>query len=411
MYGEILASDPNQPDALHFLGVLRHQTGESAQAIPLIQKAIEHAPHNAGMRLNLGNICRELDDLDTALHAYEAAIELNPDYVDAWCNLGALLKRKGERDRARENFLHALELNPDHAETHHYLGFMVQEEDDLERAEYYFRRASELFAAGPGQTKAWSNLARILVKQGELEKAEGVLRNWLVKDPDNPLAQHMLAAISGKDVPAQASPRYVKTLFDSFASSFDEVLGDLIYRAPDLVADKVLEHYGSTVQLDAVLDAGCGTGLSGVKLKTLARRLTGVDLSGNMLTRARARSVYDELVEAEIVEYLSDQAIPQDLIVSVDTLNYFGELDSVLEAMRDMLKPDGILCFTLEKTTTSDGRGYQLTSSGRYAHQRHYADQVVQQARLTILDCEEVVLRLESGQPVPGYLYLATVAN
>ena len=117
------------------------------------------------------------------------------------------------------------------------------------------------------------------------------------------------------------------------------------------------------------------------------------------------------MVEADIVEYLTGKCSPQDLIVSVDTLNYFGDLDEVLAAIHGALNPQGVLCFTLEKTVASTEHGYLLTQSGRYAHQKSYAEAALARASLTIIECDEVVLRLESGQPVTGYLFLAGVTS
>ena len=116
----------------------------------------------------------------------------------------------------------------------------------------------------------------------------------------------MLAACSGRDVPARASDAFVEKTFDSFAASFDAKLASLGYRAPALVAE-MLAHAGldASRSLD-VLDAGCGTGLCGPLVAPYARRLVGVDLSEAMLARARARDVYDELVKGELTAYLRD---------------------------------------------------------------------------------------------------------
>ena len=46
----------------------------------------------------------------------------------------------------------------------------------------------------------------------------------------------MLAACTGRDVPARASDGFVERTFDSFAASFESKLAKLSYRAPALVA-------------------------------------------------------------------------------------------------------------------------------------------------------------------------------
>ena len=75
-----------------------------------------------------------------------------------------------------------------------------------------------------------------------------------------------------------------------------------------------------------VLDAGCGTGLCGPLVAPYARRLVGVDLSEGMLVHAKEKNVYHALMKAELTDYLHDNSEAFDLIVSADTLVYFGDL-------------------------------------------------------------------------------------
>ena len=110
-----------------------------------------------------------------------------------------------------------------------------------------------------------------------------------------------------------------------------------------------------------VLDAGCGTGLCGPLLAPYARRLVGVDLSTGMLKQAEAKNVYDQLYKVELTAYLRDCPGEFDVIVSADTLVYFGPLESVARAAAGALRPGGRLIFTVEALL--DGRpdvGYSL---------------------------------------------------
>jgi predicted TPR repeat methyltransferase len=62
-----------------------------------------------------------------------------------------------------------------------------------------------------------------------------------------------------------------------------------------------------------ILDLGCGTGLVRSLLRPLARTLTGVDISSNMLKIARQRRVYDKLVCNELIAFLKMHAKTFDL--------------------------------------------------------------------------------------------------
>jgi predicted TPR repeat methyltransferase len=243
---------------------------------------------------------------------------------------------------------------------------------------------------------------------GELDKAVELFDEWLDEEPDNPIAQHMLAACYGRDVPQRASDAYIERTFDSFAASFDSKLTKLRYQAPALVAAMLSESdVLETKSLD-VLDAGCGTGLCGPLVAQYARRLTGVDLSERMIAQARARDVYDELVKGELTAYLSDSTSAFDVIVSADTLVYFGPLDAVVAASENALRPGGRLIFTVEELVGA-GRdpGYSISTSGRYCHSREYLERVLGDVSLQ----SEIVgaeLRLEAGDPVPGLVVRAT---
>jgi len=63
-----------------------------------------------------------------------------------------------------------------------------------------------------------------------------------------------------------------------------------------------------------VLDAGCGTGLSGVLFRNLSSHLMGVDVSRRMVQRAEARGVYDELSVGDMAEELLARAGSLDLV-------------------------------------------------------------------------------------------------
>src|SRR4029077_16423873 len=103
-----------------------------------------------------------------------------------------------------------------------------------------------------------------------------------------------------------------------------------------------------------VLDAGCGTGLCGLLVAPYARQLVGVDLSEGMLDHARKKNVYDELVRGELTAYLQNRHDAFDLIVTADTLVYFGALEDVAVAAAGALRSGGRVVFTVEEATDDD---------------------------------------------------------
>src|SRR5690606_24369356 len=189
-------------------------------------------------------------------------------------------------------------------------------------------------------------------------------------EPASAKARHLKSACAGVDVPERAADEYITEVFDAFASTFDEKLARLDYRAPALIAEAVDALDLPAGEAD-VLDAGCGTGLCGPLIARYARLLVGVDLSRGMLAKAEELGVYDELEVAELVEFMTARPERFDLIVSADTLVYFGPLGDPLSAAARCLRPGGTVVFTVE--ALADGAApFVLNPHGRYAHARSY---------------------------------------
>jgi predicted TPR repeat methyltransferase len=97
-----------------------------------------------------------------------------------------------------------------------------------------------------------------------------------------------------------------------------------------------------------------------------------------------------------------------DLIVSADTLVYFGRLEDAAAAAAVALRPGGRLAFTVEALVDAGpGDTYVLRNHGRYCHARPYVEATLVGAGFEV-DIELAVLRLEAGEPVPGFVVLAT---
>jgi predicted TPR repeat methyltransferase len=405
IYRRVLASDPDHVDALHFIGVLHHQCGRSDKAIECIGKAIALRPDYVDAYNNLGNVLKETGKLEAATKAYRRVVRLVPAHADAWSNLGVVLRAQGGYDEALGAYTKAIEVDADHVIAWQNRGNLLAKLDRLDEAVAAYLKVLEL---QPHDTYAYDLLGKTLYRAGRVAEAVSVYRKWLAADTDNAVACHMLAACTGDAAPERAPDRYVRDIFDGFAASFDQVLDRLNYRAPRLIAS-VLDRFYETpdASLD-VVDAGCGTGLCGDFLRPLARRLTGVDLSPGMLAKARGRGLYDQLLEAELTAWLATQADACDLIVSADTLVYFGELVPVLSAACGAMRSASLLVFTLEETeATGSDSGYRLDPSGRYSHTREYVTSALARADLQLVEIDRVVLRQERAQDVAGILVTA----
>ena len=399
VYKRILERWPDHPDALHYSGVLAHQQGRSDEGLALIDRSLALTPAHADGHNNRGIILKACGRLEEAAAAYRAAIALNPRHANAYSNLGVLLRAGNKFAEAEAAYRAAIEIDPDHIDAYHNLGTLLAARNRHPEAVRCFSKVTLL---SPSHREARRLLAAAHCTLGEPEKAVAIFEKWLEEEPDSPVARHMLAACSGREVPSRAADDYVERIFDDFAKSFDTKLSQLMYQAPQIIEALLAEVVPTPARDLVVADAGCGTGLCGPLIAKYARRLVGVDLSGKMLEGAAARQVYDELHKGELVGFLREHPGAFDVIVSADTLVYFGALEDVVSAAGGALRPGGLLIFTVEALPASaGGLDYELQKHGRYCHARGYVDRLLSGAGMEphIVGAE---LRMEAGAPVAG---------
>lgn len=403
LYRCLLDALPEHPGTLHFLGVLRHQLGHDEEGLSLIRRALQVDPSYADAHCNLGNVLKHLGRFEEAEGCYREVIRFDPGHAGAHNNLGVVLKVQGRLEEAETAYRRAIALDPENADAHHNLGNVLKRQGRLAEALGAYRHA---IALNPRHADARKFLGLALRAAGRVEEAVAVFRDWASCEPANPVARHLFAACGGEDVPDRAPDAYVATVFDRLADSFDEHLADLEYRAPGLVAEAVRRAAPPPARALDVLDAGCGTGLCAPFLRPYARHLGGVDLSPGMLARARRLQDYDELSQAELTDFLGENPARYDLIVSADTLCYFGDLEAVFAAARRALRPGGLLVFTVERQGEVTP-GFRLEPHGRYTHGETYVRRMLSHTGLVIESAAGAVLRREAGEPVEGLVVTA----
>jgi predicted TPR repeat methyltransferase len=384
--------------------MLAHMAGNPSEAMALMRESLERMPDQADWHSNLGIVQQSAGDLEGATASFERALALDPSHVNAHNNLGVLHRIFGRHAEAEAAYRKAIELNPADANAYQNLAILM---DVMGRTPEAIQAYSRALTLRPYHPSSQRRLALAYCLIGERQKAVQVCAEWVAAHPEDPQAHHMLAACSRENVPLRASDGYVQAAFDAFADSFDAKLAQLHYKAPALVADSLGASGVSAVRSLDVLDAGCGTGLCGAFLAPYARRLVGVDLSAGMLARAREKAVYDELVHEELTGYLSRATGAFDVIVSADTLVYFGALEAVIGAAAAALRPGGVMVFTLEKALAEDpGETYAIQPHGRYTHHAVYVERLLAAAGLQAA-IEDHELRTEAGLPVAGLVVRA----
>jgi len=146
-YRAALRQAPAHFDALHMLGVVRHQSGDHDEAVALLTRAVELHPHHAPAFSNLGLALQARGAPAQALAQYDRALALQPDFAAALNNRGMALRDLGRADDARASFDAALSLTPDAADVLSNLGNVLLELRRHDDAAHIFAR---LVALKPG---------------------------------------------------------------------------------------------------------------------------------------------------------------------------------------------------------------------------------------------------------------------
>ncbi len=328
-----------------------------------------------------------------------------PKHVLGWKVLGAVLKQTGRVADAVAPMQKAVALAPRDHEAYNNLGVAHKESGRMANAVGCFQQAVALH---PEFVVAWSNLGSALHDQGELPQALRCYRRVLELTPDDLNALHHVNALSGHTSDRAPAP-YVSGVFDHYAGHFDQHLqGHLGYAVPQEMARLLRQHPPAGARPWSILDLGCGTGLVGQALQSDGVRLIGVDLSARMLALAKAKGVYERVVQSDLLTLLEGEPAGSiDVVTSADVFIYVGRIDREVEAIRLVLKPGGVFAFSVESWQApagEEGLGFVLQSTCRYGHSEGYLASLAHANGFDVLVSEAMCLRKDGAVEVPGSL-------
>ncbi|HTH97177.1 MAG TPA: methyltransferase domain-containing protein [Stellaceae bacterium] len=256
----------------------------------------------------------------------------------------------------------------------------------------------------PQWAMGWFRLGEMQQAAGASDLAAQAWRVSLQLDPTDRQGAALYLQLIGKAPASDALPSaFVETLFDHYAGSFDESLVDKLgYRLPELLDQAIRTARPGRFPL--ALDLGCGTGLMGQRLRPIAGRLEGYDISTGMLKRARAKGVYDFLGKADLQDF-SYAGPKAELVTVADVFIYVGALDGMVKTIAGLLAEDGLLAFSVERLSGSGD--FVLLSSRRYAHSETYVREILAANGFSILSLETTVIRQDRREPVDGLVVVA----
>ncbi|MDB5298704.1 MAG: cellulose synthase subunit BcsC, partial [Phycisphaerales bacterium] len=429
------AIDPQRAETQLGLGIALlagKSPGDASVALSALDRARAAGLDSAELYHHLGVAYLSVGRLAEAAEACRRAIDKKADYASAHLHLALVLRGQGDAGGARKGLMRALEIDPKFLRALHALAMLEAEAGNLEEAAKLFNDA---IAIKPDQA-GFQGLGQVLAKMGKERQAKftrmqaekatknaaseaaaaasaraavpassaiAELEQRLTPLPDAVKLHFALSAGAGLAPPGRIPLEAVTQLFDRYADHFDAHLrGPLRYHLPEVIADTIIALQPGR-DMD-VMDLGCGTGLCGPLLRPWAATLQGVDVSPEMLKKARERGVYDRLERGDLVDTLRQNPQALDLLVAADVLIYLGDLAPTFESAAAALRPRGLFAFSVE---SCEGDRYQLRPGNlRFMHSKAYVQHLAAIYGFNEESISPIAVRYEAGQPVAGYLVI-----
>ena len=173
---------------------------------------------------------------------------------------------------------------------------------------------------------------------------------------------------------------YLKNYFNDYAETFEKhLISNLHYSVPIVFSNIINDKYGINYSFKKILDLGCGTGLCGNQIKNNYQSLTGIDISIEMLKKAKEKSIYSELQCCDIINFLTKTNEKYELIIAGDVLIYIGNLSKLFRLCSSVMTENARFIFSIEVEKT---KNYSAKLTGRYSHNYNYIKKITHKTTL-----------------------------
>lgn len=136
--------------------------------------------------------------------------------------------------------------------------------------------------------------------------------------------------------------------YEVFADYYDELMQNVDYDGRAKYIDSLIKRFKPNANL--LVDLACGTGSMTVKFADIGYDVIGVDISEEMLSRARDKSNGNILYLCQSMQKLDMYGTIDAFVCTLDSLNHINgrdELCRALERVSLFLEPDGVFVFDM----------------------------------------------------------------
>ena len=470
LYTDVLSAEPDNFQALYFLGLAAHKAGRHGAAADFLRDALAAGPGHAPVRLalaqaelaagqyaaaeqtlrpltgngtgpadagalrTLGRLYAQTGRTAEAVSSLRRAVRLEPASAAGHTLLGNALQEGGDYEGALEAYRQALCRAPDRAQAWCNLGALFHRRGRMAEAAEHYQRA---LALDPRLASAWNNLGSALLGLSRPAEAETCLQTALALDPDNADAQdNHCAALSALGRDAEALICYQRLLrinpgherAQYFLSAMTGV--DVPKAMPPAMVTKLFDEYAENFDrhLGEVLQyrtparlrelwEAHGGGRGGLRMLDLGcgTGLCGEQFApfGSYLHGVDLSPRMLDLARARGVYHALEQADLVSALARVDEPFDLAVAADVfvyvgdLEAVFAALRP--ALTDTgrlLFSTEAAATAPYELRVTGRYAHHPDYFRSLAAAHGFAVTARERGPLRLDKGEFLEGDFYL-----
>lgn len=163
--------------------------GRVDQAIEIVEQGLERYPEYASAHVILGKCFYDKGATERAKAEFERVVELDRENMVALRFLGNILLAEGNREGAAARFRALLQIDPTNEEA---AATLEEMENEFRVREIDLGTGKERAAAERPGELATMTLAGIYASQGYYNKALGIYRDVLKREPDNVEAKSML---------------------------------------------------------------------------------------------------------------------------------------------------------------------------------------------------------------------------
>jgi predicted O-linked N-acetylglucosamine transferase (SPINDLY family) len=215
LYRRLLESDPNNPHALHYLGVVEASMGNLDRGKSLMARSIEVQPSNLQFLENYATILSQCGDYEAALQICQLGLQVNdrnvsflyvsavalyklkrlqesigqfdkllglqPNHVVAINERGSVLADMNNHEAALESFRKAVAIQPEYAEGHLNSGNLYGK---LYRYDEALAAYDKALTLKPALADAWLGRGNVLVRLRRYEEASIAFNKALTLKPD-----------------------------------------------------------------------------------------------------------------------------------------------------------------------------------------------------------------------------------